>query len=92
MRDANALFAYSHLGITFTLFLAGSIYLGLKVDAWLGVSPLFTLLGVLLGFAGGFYYLLREVYTKPKSGADQGGGGSSDRPRDVRDDDRDTKT
>jgi len=36
-------------------------YLGLLLDRWLGTTPLFVLIGVALGFAGGFIALIKTV-------------------------------
>jgi F0F1-type ATP synthase assembly protein I len=35
--------------------------MGIWVDGWLGVSPLFTVLLFLLGFVGGTWSLVRQV-------------------------------
>lgn len=81
MRETNAVLATSHLGITFAVFLAGSFYLGWKVDERLGTSPVFTLLGCALGFGGGFFFLYQEVYGRgPTDGEDEGEGPSESGP------------
>jgi F0F1-type ATP synthase assembly protein I len=33
------------------------------VDTWLGTLPLFLLVGLVLGFAGGLFYLYRALGT-----------------------------
>lgn len=78
-RETNAILAASHLGITFAVLLAGSFYVGWKVDERLGTAPLFILLGCALGFGGGFYFLYREVYgrgaSETEGPSDSGSGG-----------------
>ena len=75
LRETNAVLAASHLGITFAVLLAGSFYLGWKVDERLGTTPVFVLLGCALGFGGGVYFLYREVYGRRPEGEESEGRG-----------------
>lgn len=63
---------YSHVGLQFfiavALFTGGGIWL----DRRLGTGVLFTLLGLALGFAGGFYRLYRDLFPEPPSSRSQG--------------------
>lgn len=75
---------YSHLGILFLLSIglptAGGIWLDLK----LGTRVVFTLLGLLLGFATGIYALYAELYGKKRTKGDadrRDRGGSHDDER-----------
>jgi F0F1-type ATP synthase assembly protein I len=65
-RDYQQVLSLSHLGVMFFMIVGGSIFLGWKVDEWLGVSPVGILLGLLIGFAGGFYYLFVTLFTSEK--------------------------
>ena len=49
------------IGIVFLLILSILGAIGLFVDNLLGTVPLFLLLGVATGFAGGLYYLYRAI-------------------------------
>ena len=69
---------HSHIGLQFILpvglFTWGGIWLGRKLD----LEVLFTLLGLALGFAVGFWSLYKELYFGPgamRSGEDSGGEG-----------------
>lgn len=48
-------------GITMTLTILLAIYGGLWLDRRLGSTPLFLILGILLGVGAAFYSLLREI-------------------------------
>lgn len=51
------------------LFLGG----GFLVDRWLHTRPVFTLLGVAVGLAAGFYAFILRVMAESRRGADRGG-------------------
>ena len=51
------------------LFLGG----GFLVDRWLGTRPVFTLLGVAVGLAAGFYAFLLRVMAESRRGSDRAG-------------------
>jgi hypothetical protein len=49
------------IGIVFLLILGILGIIGFVVDGLLGTLPLFLLLGIGIGFAGGLYYLYRMI-------------------------------
>lgn len=51
------------------LFLGG----GLLVDRWLGTRPVFTLLGVAIGLAAGFYAFILRVMAESRRGSERAG-------------------
>ncbi len=52
---------YIHLGLTFAASTLLFLYLGYRLDRWIGTLPIFTLAGTFLGGVGGFLYLYREL-------------------------------
>jgi len=63
---------YSHVGLQFFLSIGLFTGAGILLDKRLETLPLFTLVGLVLGFGGGLYSLYREFVlrreTRPKSG------------------------
>ncbi len=60
----NAVGSYTRLlglGFGFLVILGVLVVAGLLVDGWLGTLPLFLLVGVALGFAGGLYYMYQSL-------------------------------
>lgn len=55
---------YSHLGLQFALTIGLLTAAGVWADRKWGLMPLFTLIGLFLGFGAGFYSLYRAVYAK----------------------------
>ncbi len=49
------------LGFAFLMIMVVLVVVGLLVDGWLGTLPLFLLVGVALGFAGGLYYMYQSL-------------------------------
>jgi F0F1-type ATP synthase assembly protein I len=49
------------VGFTFILILGVLTAVGFFVDKLLGTLPLFLLVGLVIGFVGGLYYLYRAV-------------------------------
>ena len=49
------------LGFAFMLTIAVPAAVGYFVDSLLGTMPLFLFVGVVLGFAGGLYYVYRAL-------------------------------
>jgi len=49
------------LGFAFLMIMVVLVVVGLLVDGWLGTLPLFLLVGVALGFAGGLYYIYQSL-------------------------------
>jgi hypothetical protein len=52
---------YAGHGITLALATAAFALLGRWADARLSTAPLFVIVGAILGFAGGFYHMIREL-------------------------------
>ncbi len=52
---------YSHVGIMFPVAIAIGFFGGYMVDGWIGTRPLFSLLGVVLGFAAATRNLLKTI-------------------------------
>lgn len=70
---------YAGHGITLALATAAFALLGRWADARLSTAPVFVILGAILGFAGGFYHMIRELLP--------GGLGSGPKDGDEREDD-----
>jgi F0F1-type ATP synthase assembly protein I len=64
-------FRLTGLGWYIALCVVGGTFAGLLLDRWIGTSPLFTLLGVLLGVAMAFYGVYRLI--EPLFGASNSG-------------------
>lgn len=60
-RSVNAFIAYSTAGLQLALILVLFVYGGYKLDVRLGSSPLFVLLGAILGMVFGLYNLLKGL-------------------------------
>lgn len=73
LRDQYAVLKYSHLGLSFAIFLGGSFFLGLKADQRFGTGSIFTLVCGGIGTAAGFYYLLRQVSALQSADGESGG-------------------
>lgn len=56
---------YSGYGITWVLTILILAWGGLKLDEWLGTSPLFVLAGALLGVGAGFHALYIRAVVEP---------------------------
>lgn len=61
-EDTNQILGYSHLGIQFVLVIGVFCYAGYWLDGKLETSPLFIFIGLVTGFAAGFYQLYQEVF------------------------------
>lgn len=61
-RKLGEYLRYSGLGIQFLVSVGLCVWAGSWLDGKVGTSPLFLLLGTLLGFAAGTWALLKEVY------------------------------
>lgn len=60
---------YAGLGAQLLVAIGLSVYGGIKLDAWLAVSPLFTIALPLLVLAVTFYKLIRETSKQKKDEA-----------------------
>ena len=61
------------LGLAIALFAVGGNWL----DERLGTKPLFVLLGVFLGFGGGFYHMYSRLVLRRRETADDDPGGDT---------------
>jgi len=60
-RSVNAFIAYSTAGLQLALILVLFVYGGYKLDVKFGSSPVFVLLGAILGMVFGLYNLLKGL-------------------------------
>jgi len=60
---------FSGHGLTFAMATAGFLFLGWWVDGKLGTTPWLTILGALVGAAGGFYHILQHLVFFPREEA-----------------------
>lgn len=60
-KRAGNYLRYSHLGIQFALVFGVCVAAGMALDRKLQWSPLFTILGLFLGFAAALYHLVKAV-------------------------------
>ncbi len=60
-------YALLTIGITFALTLTGAVLAGLWADRRLGTSPLFLVLGTLLGMAMGGFWMAQKLRMKQGS-------------------------
>lgn len=59
---------YAGLGLQLAASIGFFLWLGWMADDRLGTTPLFTIVGAFLGFAGGFYSLYRQLVLDPRRG------------------------
>jgi len=52
---------YSHIGMMFPIAIIIGFFGGYLLDGWVGTRPLFSLLGVVLGFAAATRNLLKTI-------------------------------
>jgi ATP synthase protein I len=66
--------AVSSIGISMVLAIAICVYLGLKLDEWLGTKPWFFFIFLLLGIIAGFrnmFVIVGRVFKDSESGEDK---------------------
>jgi F0F1-type ATP synthase assembly protein I len=61
---------YSYLGVQLAVSVALFTLGGVWLDRRLGTGVLFTLLGLALGFGGGFYAMYRDLYARDRRPSD----------------------
>ncbi|HKJ91754.1 MAG TPA: AtpZ/AtpI family protein [Longimicrobiales bacterium] len=80
---------YAGHGLTLAASTGLFLFIGLKVDGWLGTLPLFTVLGALVGASAGFYSMYHHLVVEPREraaadererGADAAGSGEGGEP------------
>ncbi len=70
-EDRRKIGAYLGLGWGFAAAIAMFVALGWLLDDWLETIPVFTIIGMLIGAAAGFYYLVSHALAIERdSGAD----------------------
>jgi hypothetical protein len=57
---------YLGYGLTWVASTLLFLYLGTRVDAWIGTENIFALLGALIGAAAGFYYMYFHLVVEPR--------------------------
>ncbi len=62
---------YSNMGIEMGVIIAAGVFGGVKLDKWLQMSPLFTILLSLGGVAMAMYIMLKTLSPKTKSGQNE---------------------
>ncbi len=58
---------YSNMGIEMAVIIAAGVFGGVKLDAWIEVSPLFTVVLSLTGVAVAMYVMIRTLSSKKPS-------------------------
>jgi len=58
---------YSNMGIEMAVLIAAGVFGGVKLDAWLKTTPLFSVLLSLAGVAIAMYVMIRTLSPKNKS-------------------------
>jgi len=61
---------YAGHGMTLVASTALFLFVGLKVDGWLGTLPVFTVLGAFVGAFGGFYSMYHHLVVEPRERAE----------------------
>jgi F0F1-type ATP synthase assembly protein I len=84
-EDRRKIGAYLGLGWAFALTTLAFVGLGYLLDRWLGAAPIFTVVGMLVGGAAGFYYLVRQALEIQKGDAGNKDDGSTRPSRETRD-------
>jgi hypothetical protein len=64
LRKTFDYFRYAHLGLQFCILVAAGVLGGWWLDGRLGMLPVFTILGTLLGAGAAFYTLYRSVFDR----------------------------
>jgi F0F1-type ATP synthase assembly protein I len=72
-RDLKSVGGYLDLGLRLTLSLIIGVVAGRWGDDKLGTSPLFLLLGLIIGMAAGFLTVYRAVFPPKKNGSKRQG-------------------
>ena len=62
---------FAGIGVQFALAILVFVYAGVWLDKRLGSTPWFTLIGVFVGAAGGFYSMYRKITASQRRDAEQ---------------------
>jgi len=62
---------YSNMAIEMGVIIAAGVFGGVKLDKWLHVSPLFTLVCTLASIAIAFYVMLKDLKPNKKDKTDE---------------------
>jgi F0F1-type ATP synthase assembly protein I len=75
-RESGSADAGRYLGIGLTVALSTLLFLwlGHRADRWLGTEPWFTLIGVFVGAAAGFYHMYYHLVIAPRGRNDRRNG------------------
>ncbi len=57
----RALTLVYQIGFTIVFSILFFLFIGMKLDEWLGTSVLFTVVGVIFGVVGGGYVVYKEI-------------------------------
>lgn len=57
----QAMGQYAGLGLQFAMAIGLFLWLGWKVDGWLGTTPLLTIVGAFVGGGAAFYSIYRHL-------------------------------
>lgn len=60
--------SHAGLGLQFAASIGLFLWLGWKVDHWIGTTPLLTIAGAFVGAGGGFYSLYRHLTVGARDG------------------------
>lgn len=58
---------YSNMGIEMAVIIAAGVFGGIKLDEWLKIAPLFTILLSLFGVGIAMYVMIRTLSPKNKT-------------------------
>jgi len=75
---------FSGHGLTLAMATAAFLFLGWWVDGKLGTTPWLTLLGALVGAAGGFYHILQHLVFFPMEEARRKAAGKKEAAQDEK--------
>lgn len=53
----------TQIGFSMVIHILLSVYIGMKIDKWLGTNPIFLVLLLIIGVLSGFYNVYRMIMT-----------------------------
>ena len=75
-QSAAAASEYLGHGLTLAASTLLFLWLGTKVDGWLGTEPWLALLGAFVGAGAGFYHMYNQLVVVPRERSREGEGSS----------------